>query len=402
MAASEATREKESWDWWLLLVGFLLLFVGVAVVLDTSAARALHTAGLGNDPLYFFKRQAMWAAAASVVLIISMNVPYWKLRRFWGIGVVVSFVLLIMVELFAREINGSKRWLPLGPVSFQPSELAKIALVIFLARYSEFCRGHIKNLKGFLPAVGVVFLIGGLVAKEDLGTSLAIFGTGLSMIFMMGARPKHMLGLFAVMVLGGILAIAIEPYRMERIDAWREILAKPVHPHHGPAYQPAQGLIALGSGGVWGKGLTQGGAKHLYLPAEYTDYIFATIGEETGLVGCLVLLVLFATLIVRGLTVAHRTTDWFGCLLAAGLTCIIGVQALVNIGVVTGMLPCTGVPLPFISYGGTSLVFTAMAVGIILNISQYPARRGAAAKSRRKRESTADGWGHGRPHLSRS
>ncbi len=398
----EKIRERENWDWWLLFVAFLLLFLGVAVVLDTSSARALHSESMGNDPLYFFKRQAMWAVVASVVLILAMNIPYWFMRKFWLIGVVVSIVLLVAVELFAKEINGSKRWLSFGPVSFQPSELAKISLVLFLARYSEICRGHITEMRGFMPAIAVVFLIGGFVAKEDLGTSLAIFGTGLGMIFMMGARPRHIFALLGMMVAGAVLAIMIEPFRMERIKAWVAILTRPVHVHDGPAYQPAQGLIALGSGGVWGKGLTQGGAKHLYLPAEHTDYIFATIGEETGLFGCLLLLLLFATLIIRGLTVAHRTTDWFGCLLAAGLTCTIGVQTLVNIGVVSGVLPCTGVPLPFISYGGTSLVFTALAVGIILNVSQYPARRGSTARTKHQRESSPDGWGHRRPHLSRS
>jgi len=403
----EAVRQREGFDRVLLPLTVFLLFLGTVVVLDASSARALQSTALGNDPLFFFKRQTMWAVISMGALLFAMHVPYWKVRKYWmwGIGITAVLLILVLIPGIGLERNGSRRWLGVGPLNFQPSELAKLALVVFLARYSELWRGNIQHLaKGFIPAVFAVFLIGGLVAKEDLGTAITIIGTGLAMIVMMGAQPKHVLGLIGLCLLGGVGLVLAEPYRIERIHAWMTLIARPLEVHDGPAYQPAQGLIALGSGGLKGLGISQGVAKHLYLPAEHTDYIFATIGEETGLWGCIGLLGLFAWLIIRGLTIAHRTRDWFGSLLAAGLTVMVGLQALLNIAVVTGIVPCTGVPLPFISYGGSSLVFTTLAMGVVLNVSQYPDRSAGepAKKERSDRESRADGWRHRRAHLSGS
>ena len=399
----EAVRERENFDKGLLVVTIFLLLIGTVVVLDASYARALHSKFTGNDAYFYFKRQALWAAVSLAVLLVSMHYPYWKLRRFWFVGLVVALVLLVavMVPGIGREVNGSRRWLGVGPAAFQPSEFAKIALVLFLARFSDVWRSRICHFwKGFVPAVLAVGAVGGLVAKEDLGTAITIVCTGLVMIFMMGSRPKHMLGLMGVALAGGVVLVMSEHYRLLRVQAWLDLVFRPLQIHDGPAYQPFQGLLALGSGGIWGLGIMQGKAKHLYLPAEHTDYIFATIGEETGLWGCLLLLSLFAWLAIRGLTVAHRTRDWFGSLTAAGLTAIIAIQAILNIAVVTCLVPCTGVPLPFISYGGSSLVFTTLAVGIVLNISQFPNRAAAELQGRQPRESRADGWRHRRPHLS--
>jgi cell division protein FtsW len=399
----EAVRERESCDRSLLCVTVFLLLIGTVIVLETSYARAMSSAAMGNDAFFFFKRQLMWAVLSLGTLGFALNFPYWRLRRFWVAGVFLSIGLLVLVLLIGKESGGSKRWLGVGPISFQPSEFAKIAMILFLARYSDLWRSRISNLmKGFVPPVAVVLGIGGLIAKEDLGTAITTIVTGVLMIGMMGARPKHMIGLGGVAVLAGVGLILIEPYRMDRIWGWLDLMANPLHPHAGSAYQPSQGLIALGSGGVYGQGIMRGIAKHLYLPAEHTDYIFATVGEETGFVGCAALLGLFATLSVLGLTIAHRTRDWFGSLLAAGFTCMVAVQALLNIAVVVGIVPCTGVPLPFISYGGSSLVFTTLAMGVVLNISQYPAGPGEETKGRQVRESRPDGWRHRRPHLSRS
>jgi cell division protein FtsW len=401
----EAVREREHCDRGLLAVTLILLLLGTAIVLDASYARALQSKAFNYDAYYFFKRQVIWACLSVGAMMVGMSIPYWKMRRFWAIGVVAAIVLLIavMVPGIGREVNGSRRWLGVGPLTLQPSELAKIALILFLARYSELWRSRIRNLvKGFIPAVAVVFVIGGLIAKEDLGTAISTISTGLIMICLMGARPQHIAGLIGACLLAGVGLVLVEPYRMERIWAWLTLVGQPVAVHDGPAYQPAQGLIALGSGGISGQGIMQGRIKHLYLPAEHTDYIFATVGEETGLIGCVVLLGLFAWLIIRGLTIAHRTRDWFGSLVAAGFTAQIGCQALLNIGVVTGIFPCTGVPLPFISYGGSSLLFTTLAVGIILNVSRHPDRPIMESKVRRVRESRADGWRNRRPHLSRT
>lgn len=397
-------RSREPVDHRLLFVTVFLLLVGLAIVLDASFARAMQSRATGGDPYFFFKRQAVWAAVALGVLVASMKVPYWTLKRLAVPGIVICAALLVIVLVpgIGLERNGSRRWLGLGMLNFQPSEFAKIGLVLFLARFSEVWRGNIQHFwKGFLPPVIAVLGIGALVAKEDLGTAITVVGTGLLLVYMMGARRRHLAGLVLAALGMGAGYILLEPYRLERIYAWLDLLIQPLHPHQGNAYQPSQGLIALGSGGWTGVGFGHGGmAKHLYLPAEHTDYIFATVGEELGLVGCMGLVVLFGYLVVRGLTVAHRTRDWFGCLVAAGLTSMIGIQALVNISVVSGLVPCTGVPLPFISYGGSSLLFTTLALGIVLNISQYPQAPGPRTPTREPRESRVDGWRNRGPHLS--
>jgi cell division protein FtsW len=250
--------------------------------------------------------------------------------------------------------------------------------------------------------VAVVGLLGALVAKEDLGTAITLVCTGLLMIFMMGARLLHMAGLLVAAGAAGVGFLMAEPYRMERVYGWLDLIYRPLVRHDDVNYQPWQGLVALGSGGPTGQGLGRGVAKYMYLPAEHTDYIFATIGEETGLWGTLGLLALFAYVLIRGLTIAHRTRDWFGSLAAAGMVSLVGIQALLNMAVVTCLVPCTGVPLPFISYGGSSLVFTALALGIVLNISQSSQRAPAGADVRQSRESRADGWRNRRAHLSRT
>jgi len=402
----ETAPKRESFDRILLTLVVILLLGGMAVVLDASFARAYGSSSIGNDGWFYAKRQAMWVGVSLIALVASMRIPYWHLKKLAIPGIFITFVLLIVVMIpgIGIEVAGARRWLGFGQMRFQPSEAAKLGMVLFLAAYSDLWRGRVKDLwRGFAPPVIVTCLVAALIAKEDLGTAITTMTTGLCLIFMMGARPKHMAALFGFALLGGVGFLIAEPYRIDRIRAWLDLIANPMKAHVGDAYQPSQGLIALGSGGVYGQGIMRGAAKHLYLPAEHTDYIFATWGQDVGLLGCIALLVLFAWLIVRGLTVAHRTRDWFGCLLAAGMTCIIGIQTLLNIAVVTGIAPCTGVPLPFISYGGSSLVFTTIAVGIILNISQYPNRGLAAgAKERQSRESRADGWRNRRAHLSRS
>jgi cell division protein FtsW len=402
-----AVREREGCDRPLFVITIFLLLLGLVVVLDASSARAAQSSMSGYDSFYFFKRQAMWVGIALVTLFLAMHTPYWKLKdaRFWLLGTLACLALLVLVLLpgIGIEVNGSRRWLGLGFMRFQPSEFAKIALVVFLARYAELWQDRVRHFsKGFLPPVVVVLAIGGLVAKEDLGTAITIVVTGVLMIYMMGARLRHVSVLGVLAVAAGVVMVIIKPYRLERIWAWTSVLFDPIGRHDGVAYQPAQGLIALGSGGVWGQGWARGVAKHMYLPAEHTDYVFATIGEEAGLVGCVLLLGLFGWLIVRGLTIAHRSGDSFASLLAAGLTIMIGAQALLNIAVVTCIVPCTGVPLPFISYGGSSVVFTALAMGIILSVSKSSDRGIRSGKARQSRESRTDGRGNRGAHIPRT
>jgi len=374
-------------DWWLLTTCLGLLFLGVFVVFDASYPRAGQAASTGQDMLFYLKRQALWAGLALGALAAGMHLAYWRLRPWWLALTVVSVVLLIAVLIpgIGIQVNGARRWLGVGQARFQPSELAKIALVIFLANYGATRRSAIKDpVHGLGPALAIMGLLGALVAHEDLGTAVSMLLTGVLMIHMAGARKRHLavLALAGAVFFGGF--VLHKQYRRERITAFVNPFSEKAY--HGAGYQPAHSLIALGSGGWSGSGIGLGRQKFLYLPAEHTDYIFATIGEEMGLVGTCGVLAAFILLVIRGLTIAHRTRDRFGSLLAAGLTCMLGVQALMNIAVVTSSVPATGVPLPFISYGGSSLLFATLAVGLILNVSQFPT---AVAGEESRREQTS-------------
>jgi cell division protein FtsW len=373
-------------DWWLFTTCLGLLFLGVFIVFDASYPRAGQAASTGQDMLFYLKRQALWAALALGALGLGMRLPYWRLRNWWMALTLLAAFLLVVVLIpgIGIQVNGARRWLGFGQARFQPSELAKMALVIFLANYGARRRSAIKDpVHGLGPALGVMAVLGALVAHEDLGTAVSMVFTGLLMVYMSGARKRHLAGL----VLAGALCFGVfvlhKQYRRERVTAFVNPFSQKAY--HGAGYQPAHSLIALGSGGWGGSGIGLGRQKFLYLPAEHTDYIFATIGEEMGLVGTIGVLAAFVLLVVRGLTIAHRTRDRFGSLLAGGLTCMIGVQALMNVAVVTSSVPATGVPLPFISYGGSSLLFATLAVGMILNVSQFPT---AVVAEEEKRERT--------------
>jgi cell division protein FtsW len=374
-------------DWWLLTTALALLFVGVFIVFDASFPRAGQALSTRQDMFFYLKRQALWSLLALGAMGIGMRLAYWRLRSWWPALTVLAVVLLVAVLIpgIGTKVNGSRRWLGIGPMTFQPSEFAKLALIIFLAAYGAARRAAIRDpIHGLGPALAVMVLLGGLVAIEDLGTAVSMVLTGVMVIHLSGARKRHM----AVLAIVGSLFfcgfVMHKQYRRDRVTAFVNPFEEKAY--NGAGYQPAHSLIALGSGGWRGNGIGLGRQKYLYLPAEHTDYIFATVGEEMGLVGTLGLLGAFLLLMVRGLTIAHRTRDRFGSLLAAGLTCMIGIQALMNIAVVTSSVPATGVPLPFISYGGSSLLFVLLAVGIILNVSQHPT---AAVTEESRREQTS-------------
>jgi cell division protein FtsW len=367
------SKRETAPDWWLLTTALALLFVGVFVVFDASFPRAGQALSTRQDMFFYLKRQALWAVLALGALGIGMRLHYGRLRSLWPGLVVIAFLLLVLVLIpgVGIKVNGSRRWLGVGMGTFQPSEFAKIALVIFLAAYGAIRKSAIKDpIHGLGPALGVMILLGGLVAIEDLGTAVSMILTSVLVIHMAGARKRHLALLGVLGSLFFCIFVMHKSYRRERITAFVNPFTE--RAYNGAGYQPAQSLMALGSGGWRGNGIGLGRQKYLYLPAEHTDYIYATVGEEMGLVGTLAILGAFVLLVIRGLTIAHRTRDRFGSLLAAGLTCMIGIQALMNIAVVTSSVPATGVPLPFISYGGSSLLFVMLAVGMILNISQHP------------------------------
>jgi cell division protein FtsW len=381
------SRRESAPDWWLLTTALALLFVGVFIVFDASFPRAGQALSTRQDMFFYLKRQALWSLLALGALGVGMRLDYWRVRRWWPALTVLAFVLVIAVLIpgIGTKVNGSRRWIGIGPMTFQPSEFAKLALIIFLAAYGAMRKAAIKDpIHGLGPALAVLILLGGLVAIEDLGTAVSMVLTGVVVIYLSGARKRHMVSLALVGSVFFCVFVMHKEYRRERVAAFVNPFEEKAY--NGAGYQPAHSLIALGSGGWRGNGIGLGRQKYLYLPAEHTDYIFATVGEEMGLVGTLGILGAFLMLMVRGLTIAHRTRDRFGSLLAAGLTCMIGVQALMNIAVVTSSVPATGVPLPFISYGGSSLLFVLLAVGIILNISRHPTA--AVSEESRREQST--------------
>lgn len=397
-----ALREKQSADIGLLVATAMLVACGILFIYDASFVRAGQAGYTGHDAQFFLKRQLLWACIGGLLMLVAMHLPYWKLDRVAVASMALAILLLLAVLFLGHEANGARRSLGHGMFRFQPSEFAKLALILYLAQWMTVNRKRVRHLtRGFLFLAGVLSVTAVLIEREpDLGTALVIMGTGMMMLFMGGVRKRHLAMLIAVGILAALLMIALKPYRGDRIRAWRDPFGDP----QGDSYQVVHSLIALGSGGPLGVGLGQGRQKYFYLPAEHTDYILSTIGEELGLVGTLGVIALFLFVAMRGFTIAHRTKDAFGSLVAGGLSSMVALQAILNIGVVTNTFPSTGVPLPFISYGGSSLVLTMVAMGLLINISQYP---GALAEetrghrpTRKTHEGTSDWRRHRRTRLS--
>ncbi|MDH7480683.1 MAG: putative lipid II flippase FtsW [Armatimonadota bacterium] len=365
---------KRQVDTLLFLLTIIFLVGGILLVFDASYATAGQAKYTGGDSFYFFKRQAVFAVAGLIVLLITSHIPYWKLRGLAPTLLFISIFGLVAVFIpgLGIEVNGASRWIGIkgSPIQIQPSELTKIALVLFLAVYLSNKKTDIRRFKeGLIIPIALMGITGILImAEPDMGTAIIICGTWFAMLFMAGARKKHLLVIFLAGVILGSLLIIIEPYRLARVTSFRN----PFADYYGSGYQVCRSLIALGSGGIRGVGLCEGREKCFYLPAEHTDFILATLGEELGLIGTLSLAGLFLIFGLRGLAIAYRTKENFGKLLAAGISILICGQALLNMLVVTSSVPATGVPLPFISYGGSSLVLNLFGVGILLGISKYP------------------------------
>jgi len=354
-------------DFVLFLATLTLIGIGLIMVFSSSAV----TSGVRyDDPYHYFKRQLLWAVIGFLVMITVMRIDYrWirsKIVLLFGISVVC---LVLVITPLGIEVNGAKRWLGVGSLVFSPAELAKISMVLFMAHSLDKNISKIKYFwKGVAPYLAILGLVAGcIMAQPDLGTSIAIAGTVYFLLLVAGVRWSHLASLaIAGVALVGV-AIAIAPYRMERfiafLDPWKYA--------NDEGFQTIQSLYALGSGGLFGMGLGRSRQKFFYLPEQHTDFIFAILGEELGFIGAMLVIILFLLFAWRGFRIAMNAPDNFTSLLAAGLTIMIVFQAAINIGVVSGALPVTGITLPFISYGGTSLLFTMTGVGLLLNISRY-------------------------------
>lgn len=367
---------RKSVDLGLFTVTIALLVIGIFMVFDASYARAGQMKLTGNDSLFFMKRQAVFAIIGLSAMFLGMRISSQRLRKI-SIGLLLASIVglaLVFVPGIGVTVNGATRWIKCpGFGRFQPSELAKLGLVLYLAAHLTAKGRDIRDLKrGFLPALIPLLPIGALVMIEpDMGTTIVLMLTGLAMVGVAGARKRHIAAVLLVGFLAGLVLIVTSPYRWERVKTSLD----PFDDYYGSGYQVCQSLIALGSGGLFGVGLCESREKLFYLPAEHTDFIFAVLGEEAGLIGTLFIAGLFLFFGARGFSVANSTRDSFSRLVAAGISIMISGQGLLNMCVVTSSVPATGVPLPFISYGGSSLALNLFCVGILLGISKHTVMR---------------------------
>lgn len=360
--------KKNNPDIILLIITLALLTLGLIMVYSASAVWAEFKF---DDSFFFAKRQMLFAATGVAAMFFIMNVNYWTWRTWAKIIIIVCFFLLLLVLIpgIGNVRNGSRSWIGVGAFSIQPSEFMKLAMIAFLAKYlSERQKWITSFRKGLVPSLALVFTAFGMIMLQpDLGTGTVMVGTCLVMIFVAGGRLLHFSGLMMLGAAGFAGLIISAPYRIKRItsflDPWSDSL--------GSGFQIIQSLYAIGPGGLFGLGLGESRQKFFYLPEPQTDFIFAILAEELGFIGGSFVLLLFALLLWRGIRIALGAPDLYGSFLAVGIVAMIAVQVMINIGVVTGLMPVTGITLPFLSYGGSSLTLMLMAVGVLLNISRY-------------------------------
>lgn len=353
-------------DFILFATIMLLLAIGLVMVYSASSWTSnIHNNG---DDMYYLKRQAMWAGMGLASMCITMSFDYHRVRRFTKLLMIVTIPLLLLVFLF-DPVNGAQRWIRIGPMSLQPSEIAKYVVVLYLANSMDLKGERIKNFfEGVLPHLMVAAFYAGLILMEkNLSICAVIMIVTLIVLFVAGAKEWHVFGIVVpASVAAGMILIFSADYRRARLlnflDPWKDA--------SGKGYQLIQSLLALGSGGIWGLSLGQSRQKCYYMPEPHNDFIFSIIGEELGLIGCTFIIALFVVFVWRGIRTAINARDTYGTLLATGITSIIAIQAVINIAVVTGSMPVTGVPLPFISSGGSSLFINLTAMGVLLNISR--------------------------------
>lgn len=356
----ERPAKKQHYDYTMLIVILLLVGIGLVLLYSTSAYNGQVKF---NDPFYYLKKQGFASALGIAGMFIMADIDYHKWIPLAGLGYLAAVLLSVAVIFVGDEYNGSKRWLSLGPVSFQPSEFAKVALILFLAC---LVTKNVKKMGNFSTLVKVmipVFPIVGLVGASNLSTAIIILGIAAVLIFV--ASPKYSQFIWMAAAAVGFMTIflALESYRLERIAIWRN------PEKYEKGYQTLQGLYAIGSGGLFGRGLGESVQKLGFLPEAQNDMIFSIICEELGLVGAGLIVILFLILIWRFFIIATKAKDLLGALIASGAMAHMMIQVILNIAVVTNSIPNTGITLPFISYGGTSVLFLLLEMGLVLSVS---------------------------------
>ena len=354
----------------------LLLTIGVTMVLSASFARAYYDPGniTGGKPTYYFIRQLLFAALGTAAMIFASRLPMGFYKRFSIPLLIAAIVLLMLVPIIGTNANGAKRWIGIGSLTLQPSEIAKISVILSFAVIICNNRGRMKTFKyGILPFVAILLVIVGLLVLEPhFSASIIIVAIGGVMILLGGARLIWFSA--AAAAAGGGIAVLLTmfPYASSRITTWLD----PFSSTSDEGYQIVQSLYTIGSGGLTGLGLGQSRQKYLYLPEEHNDFIFSVVCEELGFIGAVLILTLFALLIIRGYWLAMHAADRYGFLVGAGITTLLAIQVILNVAVVTNLVPCTGISLPFFSYGGTALLIQMAQMGIVLSMSRdIPAKR---------------------------
>lgn len=355
-------------DYPIVLMVALLCAFGLVMVFSASYYYAQNTASVNYDGYYYIRKQAVYLVIGFPMMLLVSLIDYKQLERFKVVGILASILLLVAVLIVGKETNGAKRWIVIGGQSIQPSEIAKFGMMLYMCSFMSKKHKVMQSFtKGMLPMLLVIGVICGLVMLQPNMSMAVIMGMmGYALLFVGGCDTKQMLLLAVVLVLLFALLAIIEPYRMARltsfVDPWKDAL--------GDGYQLVQSYYALGSGGLFGVGLNNSRQKLLYMTYGESDFIFAIICEELGLVGGLAVIAAYGFIVYRGIRVALKCRDRFGSLLAGGITTVFGLQVFVNIGVCTGLLPTTGQALPFVSAGGTSMMIFLAAIGVLLSISR--------------------------------
>jgi cell division protein FtsW len=357
---------KKPIDFPILLTTVLLVAIGIVMVFSASFYYSDQRWG---DSLYFFKRQSLWAVIGFAAMFVASRIDYSKLQKYSRLFLIISILMLVAVLFIGEERNYAKRWLGIGGFTIQPAEIAKFAMIFFIADTVSKGKGKVKYFfKGMLPILATAVVVFGLILLQpNLSTAGSILILTFVMLFVGGANLWHLGSLVATGAAGAVVLVMTAEYRLKRFFAFRNPWADPL----GDGWQLIQSLYSLGSGGLFGLGLAKSRQKLLYLPYPETDFIFAIVGEELGFIGATVLILLFLILIWRGLRVALSAPDMFGSLVAAGIISMITIQVMINVAVVTASMPPTGLPLPFISYGGSSLAIFMASIGVLLNISKH-------------------------------
>lgn len=378
------TQRRGTPDFQLLIMTLILVGFGLVMVFSSSSSLTLAEKKFGYDALYFVKRQGVWAALGVFVMFTVMNIHYSRFKK-WYAPIFILTVALLLFVATSERINGAKSWLNIAGMGIQPTELAKISIILYLSALITRKGERLRDLRtGYIPVMVIVGIVAGLIMMQpDLGSCLILVATSGLVIYAGGASMKHILGSIALLVLGLGLVMGVKTavdalipkeevvatasnYKQERFEAFLDPFKDPLD----SGYNILQSLTALGEGGVGGAGFGQSVQKLHYLPYPYTDFIFAVIGEELGFIGSALFLLMYLYFIWRGILIALRCSDPFGTLVGIGVMGLIAIQAFVNIGGVTKTIPLTGVTLPFISYGGSSLLVSMFSMGILLSISR--------------------------------